>query len=300
MTEDLWLIEKTCTILEALAEIAEYRNRLPNHGEEPIGQPTREAMLNSALHTAVHTATRVLANKINVEWQTIDRECILHHGETGLQELISRYGIELPQHRFPPLVDENSQPESLSMLNALKATWTFANFDVIRPLRGMVTWEGIVADEDRQRALLVQAFEEALRYAMQPQGWLFISGPIGAGKSHLAGAIIRHALQQGARALYLSALSLSYRYRSPNDPEWIAEQPYLEAIELLVLDDLFLDERLIWNQCIEQLLRSRHVDARPTVLVSTRSREHLPLWLSSTLTEISVITSSYRRLGKHA
>src|SRR5215213_4296949 len=81
----------------------------------------------------------------------------------------------------------------------------------------------------------------------------------------------------GLVPLYLSALTIAYRYRSPNDPEWMADQPRLEAADLLVLDDLFLDERMVWNRYIEQLLRSRHRHARPTILVSTRPREHLPL-----------------------
>jgi hypothetical protein len=292
--------DKTQTIIKALADIAAYINGLPNYREEDEnGFPNREAGLSSALHTAVHTATTILAAELDVAWQAIDRDRILRHGQVGYNQLLVRYGLATPQPTVPsPRDDDPYQPKPLGLLDDVKTTWTFANFDVARPLHGAVTWEDVVADEDQQRRLLAQALEETARYAVQPQGWLLIAGPYGVGKSHLAVAIIRRAVARGLAPLYLSALTIAYRYRSLNDPDWLAEQTRLEAADLLVLDDIFLDERMVWNRYIEQLLRARQRHARPTVLVSTRPREHLPLWMNNPLTEVSLIVSSYRRLPK--
>jgi hypothetical protein len=297
--ENTRLVEKTHTILEALADIAEYINGLPNYREvDDNGFPNRESRLSSALHTAVHTTTMLLASTVNVQWQAIDRDRILRHGQVGLRQLLVRYGVIAPLPIGIPPNDDPYQLRPLGLLDDLKATWTFAHFDVTRPLQGAVTWEDSVVDEERQRELLNRALEETSQYAAQPRGWLLIAGPCGAGKSHLAGAIIRQAVERGLAPLYLSALTIAYHYRSPNDPDWLADQPRLEGADLLVLDDLFLDERMVWNRYIEQLLRSRQRHARPTVLVATRPREHLPLWLSNAVTEVSVIISSYRRLRK--
>jgi IstB-like ATP binding protein len=298
--EDTWLSDKTQKIIEALADIAAYRNGIPNYREEDEnGFPNREDGLSTALHRAVHTATTILAAELDVAWQAIDRDRILRHGQVGYNQLLVRYGLATPQPTVAsPRDNDPYQPKPLGLLDDVKTTWTFANFDVARPVHGAVTWEERVVDEGRQRELLYRALEETSQYAAQPQGWLLIAGPYGAGKSHLAGAIIRRAVARGLAPLYLSALTIAYRYRSLNDPDWMAEQVRLEAADLLVLDDLFLDERMVWNRYIEQLLRARHRQARPTVLVSTRPREHLPLWLSNAVTEISVITSSYRRLPK--
>ncbi len=95
-----------------------------------------------------------------------------------------------------------------------------------------------------------------------------------------------------------SALTIAYRYRSPEALEWLTEGPRLENADLLVLDNLFLDDRMVWNSYIEQLLRTRHRNKRPTVLVSTRSRENLPGWVRDAVTEVSVIASDYRQLLK--
>jgi hypothetical protein len=183
--EDTWLTDRTQTIIKALADIATYRNGIPNYREEDEnGFPNREEGLSSALLTAVHTATTILAAELDVAWQAIDRDRILRHGQVGYHQLLVRYGLATPQPTVPsPRKDDPYQPKPLGLLDDLKATWTFANFDVGRPLQGAVTWEDVVADEDQQRRLLAQALEETARYAVQPQGWLLIAGPIGAGKA---------------------------------------------------------------------------------------------------------------------
>src|SRR3954468_24132276 len=98
MDENTWLIEKTHTLLGALADIAAYINGLANYREEDEnGIPTRESGLASALHTAVDKATTILASELGVEWKPIDRDSILRHGRVGLHQLLIRYGFAAPQ-----------------------------------------------------------------------------------------------------------------------------------------------------------------------------------------------------------
>src|SRR5439155_628431 len=69
-------------------------------------------------------------------------------------------------------------------LGRLAYAW-FDTFDLQRPLVELV-WSGEIFSIDVQRLALAQALDDAQRYAAQPAGWLYVCGPCGAGKSHLA------------------------------------------------------------------------------------------------------------------
>jgi DNA replication protein DnaC len=55
-------------------------------------------------------------------------------------------------------------------------------------------------------------------YAADPQGWLVISGPSGVGKTHLAAAVVNHALRQGQPAKFVFVPEFLDRLRSSLDP----------------------------------------------------------------------------------
>jgi DNA replication protein DnaC len=84
-------------------------------------------------------------------------------------------------------------------------------------------WRDAIADEAQQRWSLINAFEQSLRYALYPKGWLLISWPHGVGNSHLAGAIIRRMLEAEWTARYLPAPDLRGRYIGADDPVWLEE-----------------------------------------------------------------------------
>jgi integrase len=73
-------------------------------------------------------------------------------------------------------------------------------------------WGGAAFPVDVQRQALVQALvqalEDAQRYAAQPAGWLYLCGPCGAGKSHLAAAIANHVVLRGQGVTYASVPDL--------------------------------------------------------------------------------------------
>jgi hypothetical protein len=299
MDKDAWLIDKTRNLLWALAEMAEYCNGIPNYQEEDeTGRPTRESWLVSVLHNAVNTATTIFADAVGVEWEQMDRDRILRYGQVGRNLVLLRYGLITPPKDLPVSGISYYQSKPLEAFDSLEDRWSFATFDVARLLQGSQIWDGAVIDEIQQRELLAQGAEQAYRYALHPRGLLLIAGLHGAGKSHLAGAIIQEVLKAGMMPLYLSALTIAYRYKSPEDPEWLEYQPRFETADLLVVDNLSLEDRLVWNRYIEHILRTRDQFGRPTVLVSVRSRANLPAWLSAIVTEVSVIASDYRQLLK--
>jgi hypothetical protein len=79
----------------------------------------------------------------------------------------------------------------------------FETFDLKRPLADLV-WGGETFAVDMQRLALAQALEDAQRYADHPQGWLYLCGPCGAGKSRLAAAIANHVATRSLGAAYAS------------------------------------------------------------------------------------------------
>ena len=241
-----WLIEKTRHVIQALAGIAEYVNTIPDYCEmDANGYPTREADLAGDLHYALGNATKLLAYQSAMDWTPKDSDLIMKQGRAGYDQLCKRYGVYGPEDMFPlPLLPTND-PSLIGSLNDLEPHWSFATFDEQRPLRGSVTWRDAIADEAQQRRSLTNAFEQTLRYALYPEGWLLISGPHGVGKSHLAGAIIRRVLKAERTARYLPAPDLRGRYTGADDPIWLEERSLLETTELLVLDNVNIGYHLV-------------------------------------------------------
>ena len=84
-----------------------------------------------------------------------------------------------------------------------------------------------------------------MAYTKEPNGWFFMGGQPGCGKSHLGAAICRHFLLDGRAVVYMSwlddAAQLKSRKNEANYGELIGR--YKEA-DVLYIDDLFkADER---------------------------------------------------------
>jgi len=127
----------------------------------------------------------------------------------------------------------------------------FDTFDLERPL-GDLVWGGATFSIDVQRQALVQACDDAQRYAAQPAGWLYLCGPCGAGKSHLAAAIANHLAMRGQGVTYASVPDLlRFVRRGSGDGAADERLDALTAIDVLILDDLGAEHLTAWAQ--EQL-----------------------------------------------
>jgi DNA replication protein DnaC len=177
----------------------------------------------------------------------------------------------------------------------------FDTFDLQRPLVELV-WSGATFPIDVQRQALVQALDDAQRYATRPAGWLYLCGPCGAGKSHVAAAIANHVAMRGQGVTYASVPDL-LRFVRRGFGERTADERLdaLMAIEVLILDDLGAEHLTTWAQ--EQLfvlLNARCLADRATVLTSNDRPEALPARLQSRIAEqaqmIWMPISDYRQL----
>jgi DNA replication protein DnaC len=178
---------------------------------------------------------------------------------------------------------------------------SFATFDLDRPLVEL-TWAHQTFPVVVQRQALDQALRDAHSYAEAPTGWLFLCGPCGAGKSHLAAAIANHLATNSWGVTYASVPDLLRFVRGGiRGGEADVRMDALMHIDLLVLDDIGAEYLTVWAQ--EQLfilLNARYLADRATILTSNDRLEALPARLASRIRELGQIiwlpVSDYRRL----
>jgi DNA replication protein DnaC len=177
----------------------------------------------------------------------------------------------------------------------------FDTFDPNRPLVELM-WSGESFSIDVQRQALGQACDDAQRYAEQPHGWLYVCGPCGAGKSHLAAAIANVLATRGQAVAYASVPDLlRFVRRGFGDGAADERVDALIQIDVLILDDLGAEYLTAWAaEQLFVLLNARYLADRATVLTSNDRLEALPTRLQSRTREQAQIIwmpiSDYRQL----
>jgi DNA replication protein DnaC len=138
---------------------------------------------------------------------------------------------------------------------------------------------------------LRKAYEKALAYAKEPQGWLILKGSYGSGKTHLAAAIANYVLESGRSALFVVVPDLLDHLRTtyaPNSPVTFDQR--FEAVRttpLLILDDLGMQSSTSWAQeKLYQLLNYRYNAQLPTVITTNCALEDLDPRLRSRIAEL--------------
>lgn len=119
------------------------------------------------------------------------------------------------------------------------------------------------------------AYEAALAFAQEPgHQWLFLSGPCGVGKTHLAVAIAQYAMDWHRMSVYFSVVpDLLDHLRSTFDPaSGTAYDDRFSTIRnapLLVLDDLGTENATPWaKEKLYQIINHRYSEQMPTVVTT--------------------------------
>lgn len=141
---------------------------------------------------------------------------------------------------------------------------------------------------------LRRAYDTAVYFAQEPEGWLVLSGTYGCGKTHLAASIANARLAQGEPAIFMIVPDLLDHLRSTFSPhsnvsyDNLFEQ--LRSAPLLILDDLGTQSSTPWAQeKLFQLLNHRYNAQLPTVITTNQRIDDLDPRLRSRLLDPSLV-----------
>lgn len=147
------------------------------------------------------------------------------------------------------------------------------------------------------------------KWLSSPTEGLFIVGPTGSGKTHLAAAIVRMMYSVGKKASFRRASELYLQIRHSYDGSYLSETAILAGYRgtpMLVLDDIAAGSLSDHERRVAlEVIDSRGNDMRPTVVTSNLSlediREKMDERISSRLgayQKIALITADRRKAAK--
>ncbi|MGQ9675758.1 MAG: ATP-binding protein [Chloroflexota bacterium] len=139
-----------------------------------------------------------------------------------------------------------------------------------------------------------RAYEEALKFAKNPNGWLILTGRCGTGKTHLAAAIANKVIQEQQFQTFFTVVpDLLDHLRSTFGPS--SEISYDELFEkvrstpLIILDDLGTENATPWaREKLYQIINHRYNYGLPTVITMNRNLEEIDERIRSRMQDTSL------------
>ena len=132
---------------------------------------------------------------------------------------------------------------------------------------------GAPSSKHDDKASLSLALDAAGRFAEQPEKWLYLHGPTGVGKTHIAVAIAKVQSDRGRSVTFWSVPdlldNLRHSYSNPNEATFYELFDSVRNCELLILDDFGAQQMTDWAlEKLYQIITHRHDRLLPTVITS--------------------------------
>lgn len=154
------------------------------------------------------------------------------------------------------------------------------------------------------------AYEASVQFAQEPgHRWLFLYGPCGTGKTHLAVAIARYAMQWHNMSVYFAVVpDLLDHLRATFDPNsgsaYDDRFTTIRNAQLLVLDDLGTENATPWaKEKLYQIINHRYMEQLPTVITSNVDQRKVDDRIMSRILDhrlshyVAIDADDYRRPG---
>jgi len=179
--------------------------------------------------------------------------------------------------------------------SARNRLFRMSSLDALRNLRfENFVKRGRVGLGKNQADSLENAYNQALNFAENLQGWLLLTGRYGSGKTHLAAAIANFCIEKGISTLFLTVPDLldwlRYAY-SRTDMSFEERFEEIREMPLLILDDFGTQNATAWAQeKIFQIMNHRYVNQLPTVITSNRMLNDFEGRIQSRLQDPNLVT----------
>ena len=172
---------------------------------------------------------------------------------------------------------------SLSNLDELRHL-TFDNFEP----RGRIGQGKYQADS------IELAYNQAQQFAQNIKGWLFLQGPYGCGKTHLAAAIANFTVGLGVPTIFITVPDLLDNLRFSWDDAEVSYKTRFEEIRttpLLIMDDFGTQNATQWAQeKLFQILNYRYINQLPLVITTNNSLNEIEERIRSRLRDPELVT----------
>ena len=139
------------------------------------------------------------------------------------------------------------------------------------------TFKGYKAGEQWQKDIL----KKAVDYAKKPEGWFFIGGQVGAGKTHICTAIAAYLMKNGLETHYMLWTDETAELKvNKNDEAYCGRMDKLKSVDVLYIDDFFKTERDRQPTASDvniafELLNSRYNSRKITIISSEKTIKDL-------------------------